>query len=83
MTAVAVSFDPLPRGVWLERYTVNGHRVVVSIDSRGEQVRLRTVVNNPDEIRAAIDDLWRDLDKADPVTTADFPATLPGHLRLI
>lgn len=80
--AFAVSYDltPLPRGVYVERFTVNGYRWVYSVDHRGEQVALRTCL--PLDIQATVDDLWRDLDSTDPVRSEDFPTPL-GHLRLI
>lgn len=70
----------LPRGVWVERYTVNGHRIVFSIDSRGEQVRLRSVPNESDAIQAAIDELWEDLDKVNPAPPSAFPSLIPSRL---
>lgn len=55
---------PLPRGVYVERFTVKGQRWVYSVDHRGEQVGFRTC--QPDDIQSTVDELWRELDRLDP-----------------
>ena len=54
------------RGVYEEPYRINGHRVFFSIDSRGEQGRLRTVAPGWDE-SDVIAELWADLNATDPL----------------
>jgi len=73
--------SPLPRGVYIERFLVNGHRWVYSVDSRGEQMALRCPLE--DDVQATADELWEELDRLDPIPTrAPSRVSLP-RLRLI
>lgn len=71
------------RGVYEEPYRVNGHRVFYAVDSRGEQIGLRTLAPGASkkEVEEASGALWDDLDRDDPITPAD--ASLARAFRLI
>lgn len=76
-------FDIAPeRGVFIGKFIENGHRWVWSVDSKGHQVRLRTVyvgeaTGMTDELHATVAELETQLDTQDP--TRSFS---PAPLRL-
>ena len=87
MPTLAESFDPLPRGVYFERFLVNGHRWVYSVDSKGELVSLRCPMKADVDVTA--DAMWDELDRVDPMprgshdpSAVSRPPSSPPHLRL-
>lgn len=75
-----VSFQPLPRGVYLAPYTVNGDRFFYAVDETGEMVGCRPVPIGADA-DAACEELWAKLD-ARP-SQSDVSGVPSSHLRLI
>lgn len=71
------------RGVYVSEFTVNGHRWVYSVNSRDEQVTLRTVADIPDEIEATSSELWAELDRLDPVKPGASFRPAGFYLRLL
>jgi hypothetical protein len=69
------------RGVYLERYRVNGQRLIVAIDSRSERVAERTA-ETADEQSAAEAELWELLDMMDPIPPVAFRPVSLRHLHL-
>lgn len=70
------------RGVYEEPYRINGHRVFVAMDSRGEQVGLRTVAPGAEE-GPVLDELWDDLNVTDPLPPDASPLASARAFRLI
>lgn len=55
------------RGVYLASYTANGDRHYYSVTSKGERLSLVPVPLGADPMEA-IDQLWLELDRLDPVS---------------
>ena len=67
---------PTCRGVFVSEFRKNGYRWVYSIDSRNEQVTLRTVLDNDVDLQRAADDLWMELDRLNPLPPSDVSRPL-------
>lgn len=72
----------LSRGVYVERFTVNGHRMIVAVDSDGEMLAIKTATTG--ELEGKVNLLWDMLDRMDPRPgDDDSPSLTPQHLRLL
>lgn len=78
-----MSLDPvaIPRGVHSYEEVPSGRRVYFAITSTGELLNGELRRRFPDETDALIrDDMWRDLDRQDPIIRRHRLSVVPGGL---
>lgn len=75
-------FEPLPRGVYLATFTLNGDRYYYAANETGDHVAGRSVPLGADPT-SAIDELWDILERRFPVSLHDVSGLPSTRLRLI
>lgn len=70
-----------PRGVYLAAFTANGDRHYYSVTSQGERLRVIASPIGSDPMEA-IDELWSELEREDPITDEGGDGPSAFSLRL-
>lgn len=77
-----VSFQPLPRGVYLASFTLDGGRYYYAVNDFGDHVEGRTVPLGADPTDA-IDALWAVLDRRYPASLSTDVPNLPSSRGMV